>query len=306
MRYYYLKDHLGSIRMTVDANGNPVGWDDYYPYGMQMTGRSYTSSADQRYKFTGKELDAPDGLYYFGRRYYDSFRGQWLQVDPLADKYPGWSSYNYVMDNPERNVDPNGAFVDDYYFDSNGNLVNHVKTKDPDRVFLETGKDNKGLPVYNQIDMNFLKEFYSIVAGESTNNVKESKGIANVLLNRMKYTGTEMKGGFSRNIDSGTDFDSKEVKGGIYSTLMSLTFSAAFNSPYNSRILSALSTLSANSIDNSNGAYFWNASDPQTGWNWNEYKKGVYSITASYGQTTFFKYNSDPLSNPKFYTNIWP
>ena len=108
MRYYYLKDHLGSIRMTVDANGNPVGWDDYYPYGMQMTGRSYTSSADQRYKFTGKELDAPDGLYYFGRRYYDSWRAQWGQVDPMSDKYPGWSPYVYCHNNPLRLIDPNG------------------------------------------------------------------------------------------------------------------------------------------------------------------------------------------------------
>ncbi len=51
-RYYYLKDHLGSIRMTVDANGNVVGYDDYYPYGEVMTGRSLTPSGeDARYKF---------------------------------------------------------------------------------------------------------------------------------------------------------------------------------------------------------------------------------------------------------------
>jgi hypothetical protein len=59
---------LGSVKMTVDTTGTVVGYDDYYPYGMQMSGRSYTSSADQRYKpacrqaglrtegvFTGKE-----------------------------------------------------------------------------------------------------------------------------------------------------------------------------------------------------------------------------------------------------------
>jgi hypothetical protein len=49
--------------MTVNTSGTVVGYDNYYPYGMQMTGRSSTSSEDGRFKFTGKELDATDGLY---------------------------------------------------------------------------------------------------------------------------------------------------------------------------------------------------------------------------------------------------
>ena len=32
-RRYFLKDHLGSVRTTVDRNGNVVGHDDYYPLG---------------------------------------------------------------------------------------------------------------------------------------------------------------------------------------------------------------------------------------------------------------------------------
>ncbi len=38
----------------------------------------------------------------------NSFRGQWLQVDPLRDKYAGWSGYNYVEDNPINLVDSTG------------------------------------------------------------------------------------------------------------------------------------------------------------------------------------------------------
>jgi len=34
--FYYLTDHLGSVRVTVDERGDPVGWDDYYPFGLQM------------------------------------------------------------------------------------------------------------------------------------------------------------------------------------------------------------------------------------------------------------------------------
>ena len=44
-------------------------YNDYYPFGMQMPGRNLVSSADARYKNTGKERDAETNLDYFGARY---------------------------------------------------------------------------------------------------------------------------------------------------------------------------------------------------------------------------------------------
>lgn len=46
---------------------------------------------------------------------------RWLSVDPLADKYPGWSPYNYVLNNPLIFVDPDGRYVD-FYKDTEGNV----------------------------------------------------------------------------------------------------------------------------------------------------------------------------------------
>jgi len=116
--------HLGSIKMTVDTTDAVVGYDDYYPYGMQMSGRGFSSSADQRYKPACRQagllgrnlpsagkLDATTGLDYFGARYYDSWRGQWIQVDPKASKYPSWSTYNYCLCSPIHLLDPNGMQV---------------------------------------------------------------------------------------------------------------------------------------------------------------------------------------------------
>ena len=59
--------------------------------------------------FTGKERDSETDFSYFGARYYDSdILTAWLSVDPLSDKYPGLSPYNYCALNPIRIIDPNG------------------------------------------------------------------------------------------------------------------------------------------------------------------------------------------------------
>ena len=65
--------------------------------------RFYTSS------FTGKERDEETGYGYFGARYMDhELMTMWLSVDPLADRYPSISPYNYCMWNPVKLVDPDG------------------------------------------------------------------------------------------------------------------------------------------------------------------------------------------------------
>ncbi len=37
--------------------------------------------------------------------------GRWGSVDPMVEKYPGYSPYNYVLNNPISKVDPDGKLV---------------------------------------------------------------------------------------------------------------------------------------------------------------------------------------------------
>lgn len=68
------------------------------------------------FSFTGKERDEETGYGYFGARYMDhELMTMWLSVDPMADKYPGISPYNYCMWNPVKLVDPDGREIDDYF-----------------------------------------------------------------------------------------------------------------------------------------------------------------------------------------------
>jgi len=113
--YYYLTDHLGSVRVTVDERGDPVGWDDYYPFGLQMPGRSQQQygSPETDVKYTGYELNQEGGLglYHAGARLYDPEVGRFMQQDPLTGKYPGWSPYVYALNNPLIFIDPDGREV---------------------------------------------------------------------------------------------------------------------------------------------------------------------------------------------------
>ena len=70
--------------------------------------RSYTGNFNNRWKFTGKELDEETGLYYYGARFYNPSTSIWLSVDPLTEMFPNWNPYNYVMQNPLNLTDPTG------------------------------------------------------------------------------------------------------------------------------------------------------------------------------------------------------
>lgn len=47
----------------------------------------------------------------FAGRYYDSWSGRFLQIDPKAHQYPAWSPYAYTLDNPLKYIDPDGRKV---------------------------------------------------------------------------------------------------------------------------------------------------------------------------------------------------
>ena len=66
--HYYLRDHLGSVRVVTNSSGTVEETTHYYPYGA-----TFPQTSVQPYKFCGKELDRVHGLdwYDYGARRYD-------------------------------------------------------------------------------------------------------------------------------------------------------------------------------------------------------------------------------------------
>jgi RHS repeat-associated protein len=111
---YFIKDHLGNVRMVKRVDGGDVETlqqTDYYPFGMVMGGRdAMPEEGENKYLYNGKELQGEFDLdwYDYGARFYDPALGRWHNVDPMADSSYTWSPFNYGKNNPVIRIDPDG------------------------------------------------------------------------------------------------------------------------------------------------------------------------------------------------------
>ncbi len=67
---------------------------------------------DNNYLYNYKELNADHDLkwYDYGARFYDAVIGRWHVVDPMGERTPSWSPYNYVENNALVKHDPSGMY----------------------------------------------------------------------------------------------------------------------------------------------------------------------------------------------------
>ena len=132
---YELNNHLQNVMVTItDARTSHTGFftpnivasQDYYAFGALMPGRA-SSSATYRYGFNGKENDNEikgiGNQQDYGMRIYDPRVGRFLSVDPVAQKFPQLTSYQFASNSTEANIDIDGL-------ESYGTAQQYVPVKD--------------------------------------------------------------------------------------------------------------------------------------------------------------------------------
>ena len=119
-RNYELTNHLGNVIAVINDrridsligavktyNAVVISATDYYPFGMAMGTRSYSSSA-YRMGFNGKENNPEWGTQDYGMRIYEPGLGRFLSIDPISKKYPELTPYQFASNTPIQAIDLDG------------------------------------------------------------------------------------------------------------------------------------------------------------------------------------------------------
>ena len=106
--YRIITDHLGSVRLVVNATTGEIAQEmSYDEFGRVL---SDSNPGFQPFGFAGGLYDPDTGLVRFGARDYDAETGRWTAKDPILFGGGSTNLYGYTVGDPVNLIDPNGEY----------------------------------------------------------------------------------------------------------------------------------------------------------------------------------------------------
>ena len=180
---------------------------------MRLAGLGSTGDIENNYLYNGKELQDEFGLnwYHYGARYYNPQLGRWHVVDP-ADIEHG--PYNYVFNNPNSFIDPDGSVPAKTYSEKTGKLIHDDGINDG-KVFVTqdynmdartfVGFESELLDLSEQFDnqLKITKDFFGYLVSKINERIENPV-----------YNAISKLLAFNSLVTDGADFDLKDSKNG--------------------------------------------------------------------------------------------
>jgi len=207
---YFIYNHLGSKAVEVDSAGNIIDYVQYSPFGEPLKKNNYQPQCNECLGFIDKEKDRESKLGDHGVRKYDYEIGRITSVDPLWEKYTGWTGYQYSLNNPVNASDGNGKLIfetkslDKDQFRSTMNVI--LKTDIGKSIFLnllfskipidiiddENSVQSNVTPIFNKnnelIKVKLNIDFKNGFLSERYNDRDNVNNEAALLMEELKHT----------------------------------------------------------------------------------------------------------------------
>ncbi len=221
---YFITDHLGSVRVIVNHQGEVIERNDYYPFGMRWEDGAQLT--DNRYLFNGKETQEFVNVPYsdYGARMLDSkYRLGWLGQDVLAEKNSSIGSYVFCANNPIRLIDNNGKdwySYEEEYQDKNGETKTRTRYKYIRERLSENEMQEKGLKYKGRTYDDRNGTYYSL--GGAIATYDPSKALDIVGLQAIKNADANMETAIGLSKSAGDFWDNYNSIIGLGSDLASV------------------------------------------------------------------------------------